>query len=172
MTKYLRKNWLVAQIKPNSNDLATRNLERQGFETFGPKMKITIKKEEKFINKDVLVFPGYIFIGLDPQYLNWTKINSTYGVSKVLAFNNKFSIISHDLISALKSRYEDNIDQTIKENLEKGDAIKFNSGPFVDLIARIESVDEKNRIWLILEGMGGEQKLKLQKTKRLKYIKI
>ena len=80
MNQNLIKKWLIVQIKPNSYDLAARNLERQGFKTFLPKMKTTIKKEKKFINKDVLVFPGYMFVGVDLQNSYWAKINSTYGV--------------------------------------------------------------------------------------------
>ena len=166
------KKWFIAQIKPYSYDLAIRNLERQGFETFGPKMKITIKERNIFINKDVFVFPGYMFIGVDQLNSNWTKINSTYGILKLLGFNNKASEISHDLILALKNRYEENIEQTIKGNLKKGDTIKFNSGPFVDLIASIENVDAKNRIWFVLEVMGANRKVKLQQTEKLKYIKV
>ena len=172
MSKIFVKNWLIAQIKPNSYDLAIRNLERQGFETFLPKMKATIKKENRFINKNVFVFPGYMFIGFNLQNFNWTKINSTYGVSKVLVFNKKPSEISYDLIEAFKNRYEANIGPTLKESLQKGDTIKFNSGPFVDLIARIENVDNANRIWVLLEAMGGYHKLKLQQTEKLKYIKV
>ena len=67
MDQNLFKKWFVVQIKPNSGDLAVRNLERQGFETFGPKMKITIRKNNKFFNKEVLVFPGYIFVGIRHQ---------------------------------------------------------------------------------------------------------
>ena len=98
-----KKKWLVAQIKPNSHDLAVRNLKRQGFETFLPKVRTTIKKENRFINKDVFVFPGYVFIGIDLQNSNWTKINSTYGVSKLISFNNKPSEIPLDLILAIKN---------------------------------------------------------------------
>ena len=172
MGKNLVKKWLIAQIKPYSYDLAIRNLERQGFETFVPKMKITIKEKIFFINKDVFVFPGYVFIGVDPLNSNWTKINSTYGISKLLSFNNKASEISHDLILALKNRYDENIEQTIKENLKKGDIIKFNSGPFVDLIAGIEALDGKNRIWVLLEAMGQKMKVKIQKTEKIKFYKV
>ena len=104
MKQNLVKKWLIVQIKPNAYGLGIRNLERQGFETFLPKMKVTIRKEERFIYKDVFVFPGYIFVGIDKLNLNWAKINSTYGVSKVLVFNNKPSEISHDLIIALKNK--------------------------------------------------------------------
>ena len=53
MNEKFVKKWFVVQIKPKSYDLAYRNLERQGFEAFAPKMRITTKKENKFINKDV-----------------------------------------------------------------------------------------------------------------------
>lgn len=166
------KKWMVAQIKHHSYDLATRNLERQGFETFFPKIKTTIKKEKKFINKYTAVFPGYMFVGVDNKNSNWAKINSTYGVVKVLFFNEKTSLISNDIILNLKNRYETEINQKPKENVKVGDAIKFNSGPFVNLIARVEAVDKQDRIFLILEAMGGNRELKLQQIERINFFKV
>ena len=87
-------------------------------------------------------------------------------MSKVLVFNNKPSEISFDLIFALKNRYEEKNLITKKAKLKKGDNVKFNSGPFVNLIAKIESVDDKNRIWLILEAMGRHRKLKIQEMEK------
>ena len=40
------------------------------------------------------------------------------------------------------------------------------------MIAKVESVDENNRIWVLLEAMGGYRKLKLQKNESIKYDKI
>jgi transcriptional antiterminator RfaH len=172
MNQIFNKKWLVAQIKPKSHDLAFRNLERQGFKTFMPKIKVSTKKGNKFINKEVFVFPGYVFIGVDLQDTYWTKINSTYGVSKVLAFNNKPSEIPIDLIVALKNRFEDNINPVINENLKKGDTVKFNNGPFVDLVGNIESIDPKKRIYVLLEVMGGRRKLEINLKERINFVKI
>ena len=169
MNQSLDKKWYIVQIKPKSYHTATQNLERQGFETFLPKMKITQKKENKFLFKSGYVFPGYMFVCFDPDIISWTKINSTYGVSKILSFNNKPSEISSDLIQDLKIRYEINSNPTQKETLKPGDSIKFFSGPFADVIAKVESVDENNRIWVLLEAMGGYRKLKLQKNQSIKY---
>ena len=108
----------------------------------------------------------------DPHIVNWTKINSTYGVSKILTFNKTPSEISSDFILALKNRYEINSNPTQEEKLQKGDSIKIYSGPFADVIAKVESVDENNRIWVLLEAMGGYRKLKLQKNQSIKYNKI
>ena len=166
------KKWFIAQIKPNSYDTATQNLERQGFDTFLPKMNITLRQKNKFIIKNVYVFPGYMFVCFDPHIISWTKINSTYGVSKILAFNKKPSEISSDLILQLKTRYEIHRNPMQKEKLQKGDSIKFNLGPFADLIAKVESVDENKRIWVILEAMGGYQRVKLQNVAKNKYNKL
>ena len=166
------KKWFIAQIKPNSYNSAIQNLERQGFEIFLPKMNITLRQKNKFIIKNVYVFPGYMFVCFDPHIISWTKINSTYGVSKILAFNKKPSVISSDLILELKTRYEINRNPNQKEKLQKGDSIKFNLGPFADLIAKVESVDENDRIWVILEAMGGYQRVKLQNVDKNKYNKF
>ena len=40
------------------------------------------------------------------------------------------------------------------------------------MIAKVESVDEKNRIWIFLEAMGRYQKLKLQNVKKNQYNKV
>ena len=172
MNQSLDKKWYIAQIKPNSYRSAIQNLERQGFQTFLPKMKITQRKANKFITKNAYVFPGYMFVCFDPHSITWTKINSTYGVSKILTFNKKPSEISSDFILALKNRYEINSNPTRKETLKQGDSIKFFSGPFADVIAKVESVDENNRIWVLLEAMGGYRRLNLQKNRSIKYNKI
>ena len=172
MNQSLNKKWFIAQIKPNSYNSAIQNLKRQGFETFLPKMEITKRHKNQFLVNSVYVFPGYIFVFFDPHIITWTKINSTYGVSKILAFNKRPSEISPDLIQELKNRYEINSNSIQKEKLQKGDSIKFSSGPFTDLIAKVESAEGKNRIWILLEAMGGYQRLKLQNVEKNKYNKL
>jgi len=166
------KKWFIVQIRPNSYDLALRNLERQGLETFFPKMKATIKKENKFIYKDLPVFPGYAFIRFDLQNFNWTKINSTYGVSKILSFNNKPSEVPFDLIVALKNRFDCNIHPITSENLKKGDIIKFNYGPLVDTVVNIESVNANDRIFILLKFIGGYRKLEVNLKEKTNFVKI
>ena len=134
-------------------------------------MKITIKKN-KFINKDVFVFPGYMFVSVNPQNFNLNKINSTFGVSKLLSYNNKPAEISHDIIITLKNRYEEDDDLSPKETLKEGDKIRFKSGPFVDIIATIEKEDEKNRLWLLLNTIGQLTTLKIEQKERINFTKV
>ena len=172
MSKNFDNKWYVALIKQNSYDTAIKNLERQGFETFLPKMEITQRQKNQFVVKNAYVFPGYMFVSFDPRSITWTKINSTYGVSKILSFNNKPAEISSDFVLKLKKRYEIDSNSRKKGELFKGDYIKFYKGIFSNLIGKIESVDKKNRIWILLESMGGYKKLKLQNVEKNRYYKL
>ena len=172
MKQSLDKKWCIAQIKPNSYRSAIQNLERQGFQTFFHKIEITRRQENKFVVNNAQVFPGYMCVCFDPHSINQTKINSTYGVSKILTFNKIPSEIPSDLILELKTKYENNDNRKGIEKLQNGDSIKINNGPFASLIARIEAVDDKNRIWLVLEAMGQHKKLKIQQTEKLNFTKV
>ena len=172
MSLSLKKKWFIAQIKPNSYDKAIHNLTRQGFETFLPKMEVTQRQENKFLLKNVYVFPGYMFVCFDPRITGWAKINNTYGVSKILSFNKKPSEISSDLILELQKRYKINTNPTQNPNLKIGDSIKFHSGPFADLFAKVETVDKNNRIWVLLEGMGRRHRIKLANNEKNTYLKF
>jgi len=172
MSEYVAKKWLVVQIKPNSYDLASRNLARQGFEIFLPKIRATIRKGKKFVYKETFLFPGYIFVAFDSQNSNWSKINNTYGVSKIIAFNHKPSVISNDLIMAFKSRYDDHNGLYPKVTFQKGDSIKFNSGPFADLIAKIENISRNDRIYVLLEVLGSYKKLNINVKEKIYFHKV
>lgn len=172
MSKLKIKKWLVVQVKPNSYDMANRNLQRQGFETFIPKMKVTNKINNKFVTNFNYVFPGYIFVSFNQYLLKWQKINSTYGVNRVLTFNNRPEEISSELILQIKINYNLNDIHSHSDNLNDGDLIKFYSGPFTDFLAKVEKVDKKNRVWLLLEYNNKIRRLKFNKSKDINYRKF
>mgnify|MGYP001182911588 FL=1 len=172
MIKNQNKKWFIIQIKPNAYEMANRNLTRQGFETFIPEMIVTSSKNNQYYSKKVFLFPGYMFVFFDPNFLEWKLINSTYGVSKILSFNNKPAEIPSDLILALKYRYAGNEKLTGNIDLKKGDRIKMITGPFVNFFAKVESVEGSNRIWVLLENAGVIQKLKLKNRSNIDYNKV
>ena len=97
------KKWYVVQIKPNSYNKAIHNLHQQGFETFLPMLEAKKRKSTRFFNNSLPLFPGYMFVTFDLYKANWYKINSTFGVSKLLNFNGKPEEIPIDFILGLKN---------------------------------------------------------------------
>ena len=80
--------WFLVQLKPNSAQIAKRNLERQGFRVFNPTRLITKRASSKFVDKHEQLFPGYMFVSFDPEDGRWQAINSTFGVARLVQFGS------------------------------------------------------------------------------------
>ena len=156
------KKWYVVQIKSNSYDRAISNLHQQGFETFLPLLETTKRKSTRFFNNLLPLFPGYMFVTFDPYKAHWYKINSTFGVSKLLNFNGKPKEIPIDFILALRKRCDINGKLLLPNRLKKGDNIEILTGPFSNFIAKIENVDEEKRIWAFMTFMGQLRRFQLK----------
>ena len=94
MSKQKSSNpWYLLQFKPNAHRLAERNLQRQGFLTFLPMRDVTKRKAISFVNQLYPLFPGYMFVSFDPNEALWHKINSTFGVSKLVSLIKQLRVL-------------------------------------------------------------------------------
>ena len=152
--------WCLVQFKPNKHLLAERNLHRQGFETFLPMHQITSRKASRFVRDLKPLFPGYMFVSVNFNLAPWRTINSTIGVSKLVSSEGQPKPLPLQLISGLMLRC--NASSTIlpHKNLKQGDSVELLNGPFASFIATIDTIDPKQRIWVLMDFMG--QKTRIQ----------
>ncbi|WP_442955061.1 transcription termination/antitermination NusG family protein [Parasphingorhabdus sp.] len=82
-------SWFLAQLKSNCANIADKNLQRQGFQTFLPMDQTFLLMEEqtrqhngKFIAARQPLFPGYIFVVFDVADRLWRRVEPTYGVTR------------------------------------------------------------------------------------------
>ena len=80
--------WFLAQFKPNSHRIAERNLIRQGFQTFRPLQEETRRARGTFTTRMLPLFPGYLFVAFDIGKDGWRKVNSTYGITRIVTLGN------------------------------------------------------------------------------------
>ena len=102
----MTKEWFIIQLKPNSHHQASKNLTRQGFETFLPLNDTTLRKASRFVTSNKPLFPGYMFISFDKSEPKWHKINNTYGVSRLITFNSILKSIPKIFVENLMKRYD------------------------------------------------------------------
>ena len=155
----MSKEWFILQFKPNSHHQATKNLTRQGFETFLPLTDITSRKTSRFINTTRPLFPGYMFITFDRTKPEWHKINNTYGVSRLVTFNSNLKSIPTTLVENLMLRCDLSGKINPVKNLKKGDQVKILHGPFANFIATIETYETDQRIWVLMDLMSRKTKI-------------
>ena len=146
--------WYLIQFKPNSHRLAERNLQRQGFETFLPMQKITRRKASRFVSDLKPLFPGYMFVSVNSELAPWRSINSTIGVSKLVSFEGKPKPLPLQLISGLMLRCDASGILLPPKSLSEGDSVEMFTGPFANFIAKVDTIDPEQRIWVLINFMG------------------
>ena len=155
----MSKKWFILQFKPNSHHQAVKNLNNQGFKTFLPLHNTTSRKASRFISTNKPLFPGYMFITFDKTDTEWHKINSTYGVSRMITFNSVLKSIPTDFIDNLMKRYDSSGNLLPIQKLKKGDQVTVLKGPFGNFIATVEKYESDQRIWILMDLMGRKTKI-------------
>ena len=155
------KEWFVLQYKAKSHHKAVRNLKQQGFETFLPLTNLTLRQNSRFINATQPLFPGYMFITFDSTKSEWYKINNTYGVSRLVTFNNILKSIPNEVIEYLLERCNLSGELLPVKKYERDDKVKILKGPFANFIANVEKYETDQRIWVLMDLMSRRAKLQI-----------
>lgn len=152
--------WYVAQLKPSGDQLAQENLVRQGFSVFSPKLRGTYRRQGRFRVELRSLFPGYLFVRSAPHPEHWRSIGGTLGVSKLVSFGGSGpSTVSDDVINML-IEYCSTAGADL-DAIKEGDLVRVISGPFSELVARVEKLPSRERIWVLLEFMGQRRRVSL-----------
>ncbi len=157
-----KRVWRLAQLKPNAIQIAERNLRRQGFEIFSPRQSETLRRGARFVTVEKPLFPGYLFVATTDGGAPWRSINSTYGVSKLVAFSEHApAAVPLEIVSGLKARCDSNGLFGASEGLSPGDNVKIVSGPFAEFVGKVETLAPQKRVWVLLELLGGVTRVAL-----------
>lgn len=154
------KSWFVAQVKPNQLAIAERNLGRQGFAVFCPKERRTSRRAGKFVDRLSPLFTGYLFVGADRNSSDPGAIDSTYGIVRVIrSTRNVPAPVPQDFIRMLANRCDQEGVLASERDVQRGDSVRLIRGPFADLVAKIEHIGSRQRVWILLELMGLETRI-------------
>jgi transcriptional antiterminator RfaH len=152
-------NWFLAQLKPNCANIAERNLKRQGLETFLPLEEETRQRGGKFVTAMRPLFPGYVFVAFDVARGLWRKVNSTYGVTRLVSFGSEPAIVPESLVSGLRQRCDGSGKLLPPPELAPGDHVTMIRGPFANFVGAVERIAPDQRVWVLMDIMGGQTRV-------------
>jgi len=153
--------WYVVQCQPHREALAVEELAKQGFTAFSPSRLKSRRHARKITTIRAPFFPGYVFVALDLEKDRWRSVNSTRGVSRLVAFGELPAPVPVGIIDALAERCCDNGVMLDTETMEIGQSVKILAGPFAELIGTLERLDDNGRIGVLLDIMGGRVPVRL-----------
>jgi transcription elongation factor/antiterminator RfaH len=146
--------WYVVHIQPHGEDRAVENLNRQAFTTFCPRITKTVRHARKTTKIRAPLFPGYLFIQLDPKRDRWRAINGTRGVVRLLAQGETPIPVPKGIVEALRARMSDDGVVDWASSLKVGQAVRILDGPFANFVGSLEMLDGAGRVRVLLDLMG------------------
>ena len=144
-------DWYLLQTKPNAHARAREHLEQQGFDVFCPFIIQTAKKNNRYFDRKIPLFPGYLFMGTSIKPIPWNSVNGTRGVSKAVTLDGTYHPVNTYIISGLKHRCdkEDIVQQMA--DVVAGDRVKIERGPFSDFICNVQEIADNKRAWILID---------------------
>lgn len=144
--------WYVLRTKPRSDRIAFENLEKNGYKVFFPEIDIPITGQ---MYKRTPLFPGYLFIRLDPQK-SWPLIGLVPGVLGWLRSDGKIPSICDEVISELRERVKFIADDGgLWTKFKPGQIVRVVSGKLEGLARVVEEPrSPESKVKVLLEIMG------------------
>jgi transcriptional antiterminator RfaH len=153
------QKWFVARVKTRSEVIASTNLQAQGFSTFNPTLKRTIRHARQFRETRVPIFPGYLFLSFDPATAAWRSVNGTRGVIALITAAGKPVAVPDSAMKVIRANFGFG-DAMSAPSLAVGDTVRFMAGPFADSIGKLASIDSRGRIEVLLAVLGTQINVK------------
>ncbi|MBU0783583.1 MAG: transcriptional activator RfaH [Gammaproteobacteria bacterium] len=159
--------WYVMYTKPRQEHMALENLQRQNYTVFYPQARVLKRKAGKGSTAVVEpLFPRYMFVNLEVGVSDFSKLRSTKGCMDLVKFGGKPSTVPAELIELIQSQIDGEcvIDLAKLPELEVGSGVRIAEGPFEGLMGTIASQKSDERVIVLLNILGAERSVELQRN--------
>ena len=159
-----REQWYVAQTLHHREKVAERHLREQGFRSFFPQFRRTVRHARKLREVVTPVFPGYIFVIFDTERDRWHSIHGTVGVCRLLTTRKRPVPVPADIVQALIGAIDVFGCVVLGGDLCVGQAVRVVAGPFTGGLGVLERLDGNGRVRVLLNIMGGQTPLMIDRA--------
>ena len=109
--------------------------------------KITIKNNN-FISKEELLFPGYIFI--KTTFDNYSTLSFTKGIKKILKFGSNISFMSEKDIAEIRMIEKNSKNEPFSFKVIIGQEANIIKGPLKGSLVEICSIPSNKRVDILV----------------------
>ncbi len=157
------KRWFVVRTHPNGEFKALANIVRQGFDAYLPRYLKRRRHARKTDSVQKPLFPGYVFVGMDPDTARWRTLNSTFGVSELICHSGRPAPVPDEVIDDIR-HHEDEKGYVVlgkHAGLKPGDKVIVTEGAMADQLGVFDAPSDQHRVYLLLELLGREVRVKV-----------
>ncbi len=159
-----REQWYVAQTLHRREKVAELHLRAQGFRSFFPQFRRTVRHARKLREVVAPVFPGYIFVVLNPERDRWRSINGTFGVARLVSAHQRPTPVPTGVVEALLGSLDQSGLVRFDDGLKPGQPVRVVAGPFAEVLGVLQRLDAKGRVQVLLNIMGGQAPVRMDRA--------
>jgi transcriptional antiterminator RfaH len=149
------ERWYVVHTQPHREFRAENQLGAQGFRTFLPRYRKTVRHARKLNSVNAPFFSRYLFIALDLSRDQWRSVNGTIGVTSLITDGMLPSAVPEGVVESLISISDANGFVNPSDGLQLGEQVRILTGPFAEKIGELVRFDGARRVRVLLELLGG-----------------
>src|SRR5262249_17159949 len=154
--------WACAQIEPFRERLALHCLGLNGFETYCPRIREQRRSRGRKIERTPLLFPNYTFVLIR---LQWHNARWAAGVRRLVMDGMLPARVPDAVISEIRSRERGGFVELPKvHGLKPGMRVKVLQGPLQDHIGLLAALRPHERVLVLLQLLGGQQRVELARS--------
>ncbi len=157
------KQWFAIHTKPRQESIAEENLQRQGFDTYCPKIQLEKRKRGKRVKVIEAMFPRYIFVRFTPGHDNVSSIRYTKGVAQLVRFGGEPARVPDEIIQTIKSSAIDpsGLYVELLPEPKPGDSVQIVDGSFAGLTGVFYKKNSEERVIILLNVLGEQSRVVL-----------
>jgi transcriptional antiterminator RfaH len=150
-------HWYLIYTKPSSEALALKNLARQHYQAYLPRVMQTMRRAGRRYERVAALFPRYLFLHLNEGQQALAPVRSTVGVAGIVRFGSRYTIVPDQVIHDLQARADPATGLhrlSIGMQPTPGAAVRINGGPFDGLEGVFERAAGADRVVVLLRLLG------------------
>lgn len=148
--------WYVAGVFQGKESIAEQHLRRQGFTSFVPRGERTVRHARRLSKRIAAYFPGYMFVAFDVTQQRWRSVNGTIGIRSLIMQGDRPLPVPFGLIERFIALTGEDGLLDFSGGLLPGSSVRIVSGPFAELIGRLDRLDPTGRARVLISFMNGE----------------
>jgi transcriptional antiterminator RfaH len=153
--------WACARLEPHRERLAVHCLEINGYEVYLPRLRERRISHGRRIEVRPLLFPGYCFLAIE---LQWHAARWTAGVLGLIMGGIQPARVPDAVIPEIRRREVDGLIELAPPlPLRRGARVRILRGPFTGHLALFADMKPRERVEILLQLLGGEQRVTLAK---------
>jgi transcriptional antiterminator RfaH len=153
--------WCACRLQPHREALALHCLGLNGYETYYPRLRDRrIRFGRTIVNRPAL-FPGYAFVLIQ---LQWHTARWSPGTLGLIMDGARPAKVADEVIAEIRRRETNGlIELPPPSPLWRGARVRILRGPFSGHLAIFADMKPRERVEILLQLLGGEQRVTLAK---------